>query len=591
MKYYLALALWISPAALPQQTETADATVARYMTQAGAVELERVEGALALRPHDSRSLPRITAELLARGFLAQELPVGIVEATVPEDDARRLIADLRQDARLDWVEPVYRFDGKDVYVTGDLFVDLGPRGLWTPALRDLRERFEVQTVRELDDLAGTWHLRLSRDRSADALDVIRAFAESGACTFAEPLFYWKAGSDLPDDPLFPDQWGLENTPGNAGLPGADISACAAWEITRGHPSLVVAVIDEGVDVGHPDLAGNLVTGLDTTDQNPPDGIPGNARCQDNHGTACAGIVAALADNGLGVTGVAPRTSVLPVRIGVGGVWTTNQWAAAGIRQAYLAGADVLSNSWGGGPPSTLIEVALWEARTLGRGGLGCFVVFASGNDNSSTVSFPASSATTFAVGASSPCDERKSPTSCDGEPWWGSNFGNALDLVAPGVLVPTTDNVGGCGAGGGDFITEFNGTSAATPYVAGVAALMYAVDRHLEVGTVEGLIRASADDLGVVGWDSQTGAGRLNARGALDAVLAIGSPEVWVDASHGGPFLGTQANPFGDLPTALAAVRVGGVLHIVPGAYAEVPDEVGKEFVVEVDGDGVFVGQ
>ena len=130
----------------------------------------------------------------------------------------------------------------------------------------------------------------------------------------------------------------------------------------------------------------------------------------------------------------------------GGFVVQDSWIADGINWATAQGADVLSNSWYLGSPSTAITDAIANAKTNGRGGKGAVVVFAAGDDNGAVAS-PAVLDTVLAVGALSPCDERKAPTSCDGEFWWGSNYGSELDLSAPGVNMYTTDLQGAAGRG------------------------------------------------------------------------------------------------------------------------------------------------
>jgi hypothetical protein len=313
------------------------------------------------------------------------------------------------------------------------------------------------------------------------------------------------------DPFLVNQWGLTK-----------IKATDAWAITRGNPGIKVAVIDEGVDFVHEDLNGNLLTGFDATDND--NNQQPNPR--DGHGTACAGIIAAIADNGRGVAGVAPNCKVMPVRIAFGapgGGWvTSDSTIALGIRTAVNRGADVLSNSWGGGPASSAIQSAFIFARTNGRGGKGCFTPCASGNSDTLGVSFPAKYPQCFAVGASNEFDQRKSRTSADGENWWGSNFGPELQVVAPGVHIYTTDMMGSGGYNtSGNYISNFNGTSSATPHVAGVGALVLSVDPNLTVQECEEIIRRSCDDLTPAGRDNETGFGRVNALRAVQAASRL----------------------------------------------------------------------
>jgi hypothetical protein len=334
---------------------------------------------------------------------------------------------------------------------------------------------------------------------------------------------------LAPDPFLGNQWGL-----------AKIKATEAWAITRGNPGIKVAVIDEGTDVAHEDLAANLLLGYDAIDNDNNQ----QPNLRDGHGTACAGIVAAVADNGRGVAGVAPNCKVIPVRIAVGapgGGWaTTDTIIARGIRTAVNRGADVLSNSWGGGPASSVIQSAFIYARTSGRGGKGCFVPCASGNDDRLGVIYPAKYPQCFAVGASNEFDQRKSRTSADGENWWGSNYGPELQVVAPGVHIYTADMMGGGGYNTtGNYISNFNGTSSATPHTAGVGALVLSVDPNLTVQECEEIIRRSCDDITPVGRDNQTGFGRINALRAVQA-----ASRVWYDVGVTIQFLGTGREAF-----------------------------------------------
>ena len=234
---------------------------------------------------------------------------------------------------------------------------------------------------------------------------------------------------------------------------------------------------------------------------------------DAHGTNTAGIAAAVTNNSLGVAGVAPNCKIMPVRIFYGGS-TNDAYIADAITWATSHGADVLSNSWGGGTPATIVTDAITNAKTTGRGGKGCVVCFSSGNDNG-PVSYPANLGNVLAVGAISPTGERKSPNSSDGEYWWGSNFGSELDIVAPGTLCYSTDIPGAAGYSNGDYFPNFNGTSAACPHVAGVAGLVLSRNPGMTAARVENALLSSATDLNTPGWDPQTGYGLVNAYGAV----------------------------------------------------------------------------
>ncbi|MBN1207219.1 MAG: S8 family serine peptidase [Myxococcaceae bacterium] len=335
----------------------------------------------------------------------------------------------------------------------------------------------------------------------------------------------------PTDPNLSSQWALQK-----------IRALDAFDISMGSSGISVAVIDEGVNVAHEDLACKLpgydaVTQTDNQEPQPGDG----------HGTSCAGIVAAKANNGRGGVGVAPKCLVLPVRIARGlpngGWFTTDAMIADGIRKAVDRGADVLSNSWGGGAPSSAITSAFRYAQTNGRGGRGCAIAVASSNDDVRGVSYPANLSPSIpgllAVGASNQWDQRKSRTSRDGETWWGSNYGPELDVVAPGVKIFTTDISGSAGYSGNNYVPDFNGTSSATPHVAGLMALILSVDPDLRSWEVEDIIKLTADELGAAGRDEEFGFGRINCRRALEAAKRI-----WFTVQVTPEFLGTGRECF-----------------------------------------------
>lgn len=312
------------------------------------------------------------------------------------------------------------------------------------------------------------------------------------------------------------QWSLSNNGQRWGTPGMDLKAVSAWTKVPATSNIKIAIIDEGVDLTHPDLQSKLVPGYDATADVPP-GTSGGPENDDAHGTNCAGIAAAVTNNSLGVAGVANNCKIMPVRIGKDDVWTTDAWIADGINWAATHGADVLSNSWGGGDPADAVTSAITTAKTTGRGGKGCVVCFSSGNDNG-PVAYPANLSNVLAVGAISPCGERKSPDSCDGEFWWGGNYGAELDISAPGTLCYSTDIHGSAGYTTGDYFANFNGTSAACPHVAGVAGLVLSVNPNLTAAQVENAIESTATDLGATGWDPQFGYGLVNAYGAVMSV-------------------------------------------------------------------------
>ena len=294
-----------------------------------------------------------------------------------------------------------------------------------------------------------------------------------------------------------------------------IRLSAAWKITKGAKSVRVAVLDEGVDTSHPALKAAVVAERDFIGDKGSSAMPDG---DDAHGTACAGIILA---RGRTASGIAPRCSLIAARIAMDdgtGHWVFDDFATAdAVDWCWRNDAAVLSNSWGGGAPSDAISRAFGRARTQGRGGKGAVVCIAAGNDQIA-IDFPGNLPGYVTVGASNPRDERKTRTSSDGETWWGSNFGATLWLLAPGVFIHTTDISGASGYEPGNFTSTFNGTSSATPHVAGAAALMLSANPELSASDVRALLASTAKPIErQPGWTKELGNGRLDVGAAVAA--------------------------------------------------------------------------
>jgi hypothetical protein len=318
-------------------------------------------------------------------------------------------------------------------------------------------------------------------------------------------------------------WDLMNVGQIAGLGNDDNDLHAtpseAWGLYGVSENVVVAVVDEGVDLTHPDL--NLVTGYDYDGS-----VGGGAR--GDHGTACAGEAGAIRDNATGVIGVAPNCKIMPVYWG-----TTYADLASAIDVAVAQGANILSNSWGWtGAPSTDVTDAINDALAAGR-----VMVFAAGNGPDRSpwtydVVYPGSltgSTDVICVGASSPTDQHKNVSSSDGQYYWGSSYvGDGPDICVPGCWSYTTDRQGAAGyndgstdLGDADYTHDFGGTSSSTPKVAAIAALLLSANPNLTPGQVKAIVRNTADDIGAAGVDDVTGAGRANAYRAVRSLCTV----------------------------------------------------------------------
>jgi subtilisin family serine protease len=278
--------------------------------------------------------------------------------------------------------------------------------------------------------------------------------------------------ETPTDPLWGMQWGAALT-----------QAPTAWAVTRGSASVVVAVLDTGVDLSQPDLQGAFVPGYDFVnhDSDPTD--------DNGHGTAVAGIVAARAGNGLGGVGLCPRCSVMPVKVAGADGTATGTDVASGITWATDNGARVINLSLGGSYSET-IAAAIGYA--IGKGVL---VVAAAGNNGNSNAFYPAADSRVLSVAATQPNDRLYS---------W-SNYGSWVSVAAPGCDLTTVRS---------GHYAELCGTSASTPMVSGLAALAMSYSPGSSAEAIKLAIASSAH--GVDGVSH----GRV---GVADTLAALGA--------------------------------------------------------------------
>ena len=357
---------------------------------------------------------------------------------------------------------------------------------------------------------------------------------------------------VPDDPDLDKQWGIKK-----------IQAEKAWNITRGDRSVLLAVIDTGVDYNHPDLKQSVwinpgedlnhngrvdssdfngvdddgngfvddIRGWDFVDApNYPDG--GDYRNRDNnpadgngHGTAVAGIIAAEADNSIGVAGVAPDCRIMNLRAGTSQGLLEEDDVAAAVMYAVENGARVINMSFGDTAITPFLRDVIQFAY---QNNVLC--VASAGNTGTSQVLYPSGLQKTISVGASNQYDGRAS----------FSTYGTTLDLVAPGNKIFTTLRNNSYG--------EVSGTSASAPFVTGSAGLVLSLHPDFSVEMLKQVLISTSDDLDEAGWDTTSGAGRLNVFRALqvsDAPVAeILSPKMDQGFSEGSiSIVGTASSP------------------------------------------------
>src|SRR5262245_51460746 len=346
---------------------------------------------------------------------------------------------------------------------------------------------------------------LEAKNPVEALSLLRSLRQQPGVRECWPLLArMPAKKLLPNDPLFPRQWHLRNTGQSGGTPGVDLNVASAWNSFLGD-GVLVGIVDDGLQTAHPDLLANASTSLDydfnddDLDANPAD------LDFDTHGTQVAGLVGARGNNGLGVSGVAPRATLVGVRL-LGGP-TTDLLEAEALAYAN----DILSiknNSWGAADGTGLLEdigplaaAALAQGVQSGRGGRGTIFVFSAGNgrlvgDNANYDGY-VNSLSAIAVGAVSDQGTQASY----------SESGACLTVVAPSgsaarPRIVTTDLAGLDGADPGDYTTNFTGTSASAPLVSGVIALILQANPQLSWRDVREILMRSAtvNDPADVDW-------------------------------------------------------------------------------------------
>ncbi|WP_025743061.1 S8 family serine peptidase [Aquimarina pacifica] len=443
------------------------------------------------------------------------------KTSLSNKEYREQIASFKLKANTLMVSPTYIKNGHKIGLTNNFYVKLKHQDD-VKLLYAKAKEMDVEVLGH-DKFMPLWFtLSINKPKDLNALNLANIFYETGLFESTEPAFTYH---DLiaSDDTFFGNQWALLNTGQNEGTSGIDINAEQAWNLTTGSSDIKTAVFDHGIELDHPDLVNRIHgTGFDANNGTTPATVRGS------HGTACAGIVSAEQDNNLGVSGVAPDSELISISINLRFSDTAAQ-LASGFNWAWQNGADIISNSWGGYTPSSIIDDAIANAITNGRDGKGCVIVFAAGNEDNTNIRYPGNNnPDILVVGAMSPCGERKSPDSCDGESWWGSCFGAELDVVAPGVLIPTTDRQEGSGYSETDYVQDFNGTSSACPAVAGVAALVLSVNPSLTFQQVNDIIEQSAQKVRTDLYTYDTTSGRNNGTwniemgyGLVDAYQAV----------------------------------------------------------------------
>jgi subtilisin family serine protease/uncharacterized protein YkwD len=314
---------------------------------------------------------------------------------------------------------------------------------------------------------------------------VDALQQNPAVAFAELDGRVQIALD-PNDPYYDDKWWWEK-----------IQAADAWDVTTGSDYVVIAVIDTGVDVDHPDLAAKLVPGYDFfNDDDDPDDDHG-------HGTHVAGIAAAATNNLLGVAGLSWGARIMPLKALPASGSGFDSHVAEATAFAADHGAKIINLSLGGPDFSSTMAAATDYAH-----GKGVFIAAAAGNSGILQLLYPAANEHVVGVAATTSSDTRAS----------FSNYGTHVDIAAPGQAIYSTSWTGDLECFAQEYCYK-NGTSMATPFVSGLAALVWSVNPALTADEVDSIIKDSADDLGDPGADIYFGWGRINAHRAVSTTV------------------------------------------------------------------------
>jgi len=369
---------------------------------------------------------------------------------------------------------------------------------------------------EAPDLSTVYMLSLPQN--SNVLAVIEDYAKDPNIEYAEPNYIYHTCDIIPNDPNFSDQWSLMK-----------IRAPKAWEITKGDNSIIFGIIDTGIDYNHTDLSDNIWNNFDEIPNNGVDDdhnmyvddiigwdfvdLPPNAVGEGedpgptdndpmdcyNHGTLVAGIIGACTNNSIGISGTAWNCKLMPLRSGYLDTFGKGtfqvSFTAPAICYAANNGASIINLSYGGYESLSYTEKSAIDYAVS----KGCIIVAAAGNENSRQKFYPACYENVIAVGSTDQDDHKAS----------NSNYGEWIDLVAPGVNIYTTSKDNSYGM--------FNGTSLSSPLVCGVLALVKSI--HPDWSNVQLTNQLKKSALPIIlhehDYNGKFGEGRINALNAL----------------------------------------------------------------------------
>ncbi|QSB28682.1 S8 family serine peptidase [Flavobacterium sp. CLA17] len=460
---------------------------------------------------------------------------------VPTDlEFQKKIKALKENPDINSVSLYYkRKNAKPIGTSGYFYVKLKEETDFK-ILEKIASQKNIQIVKQVSNMPEWYILTVKKQTIENSLELSNYFYETGLFADVDPAFMFDFQNSCTNDPSFGSLWGLNNVAN----PNVDINACQAWNISQGS-GVKVAVVDQGIDKTHNDLAGNMSTlSFDTQSGTSPSVFNGG-----EHGTHIAGTIGAIKDNNLQVVGVAPLSKIMSVSHSLSATPNISAELASGISWAYQNGADVINNSWGdqggqfyGQLHSAILENAIVNAMTFGRSNKGTVIVFASGNYGGSgaIMDYPGNfNDNILSVGS----------ITSNGNRSVFSGYGTRLDVVAPGSNILSTLPYNTTG--------PLDGTSMASPHVVGVCALILSANPFLTGQQVRDIIEQTSQKVGPYSyvttagrpngtWNNQMGYGLIDAYAAVSVVQCFGSisgaNQICTNAAYTAPGGGTTYN-------------------------------------------------
>ncbi len=375
----------------------------------------------------------------------------------------------------------------------------------------------------------------------DLREILLSYEKTGVIEYAEPdhILSIHGFTVVPNDEYYPLQWSLKNNgdfPITNSRAGADIDMENGWDIETGSSDIIVAVIDAGIKLDHPEFEGRIWinqeevagNGSDDDGNGFVDDIYGWNFAYDNndvtddngHGTAVAGVIGANGNNGIGFAGVDLNCKIMTVKAMDEEGRGYSSWTAQAVYYAAIKGAHIINMSLGGFGNERSLEEAIGFAYFNN-----VTLVAAMGNENIGTPQYPAAYEYVIAVGASNPIDRRANPF-YGTRPPSGSSYGSHISVIAPGDCIYVLDY-----RSNNNYGEFMSGTSFASPIVAGIASLLKAQDRTRTPDDIRALIENNSEDRvghpneDLPGWDQYYGHGRVNAyRSLANVTNSIADP-------------------------------------------------------------------